>query len=161
MLALGWGCGGGSASGLYSTTGSGTCASGLYWTGGNRESSQMNPGMACRACHSRGEGPRDFFMGTAYSAAGQVDGCKSEVPVGATVEILDGSGAVQKTLSIDEVGNFMSSGSSAGFTLPYTARVKNGALVNTMSSPQTDGDCNGCHTVTGANGAPGRILIPQ
>jgi predicted CXXCH cytochrome family protein len=25
---------------------------------------------------------------------------------------------------------------------------------------QTTGDCNSCHTQSGANGAPGRILLP-
>jgi len=29
-----------------------------------------------------------------------------------------------------------------------------------MTAPQTSGDCNGCHTQTGANGAPGRITLP-
>jgi hypothetical protein len=26
-----------------------------------------------------------------------------------------------------------------------------------MTTPQTIGDCNGCHTQSGSNGAPGRI----
>jgi hypothetical protein len=29
-----------------------------------------------------------------------------------------------------------------------------------MPVKQTSGDCNSCHTVNGANGAPGRIMAP-
>jgi predicted CXXCH cytochrome family protein len=29
-----------------------------------------------------------------------------------------------------------------------------------MNGTVNSGDCNGCHTVAGANGAPGRILAP-
>jgi mono/diheme cytochrome c family protein len=29
-----------------------------------------------------------------------------------------------------------------------------------MGAKQTIGDCNSCHTPTGANGAPGRIAAP-
>jgi len=29
-----------------------------------------------------------------------------------------------------------------------------------MTTPQTDGDCNGCHTELGSNDAPGRIMLP-
>jgi hypothetical protein len=29
-----------------------------------------------------------------------------------------------------------------------------------MVAPQTNGDCNSCHTENGANKAPGRVLLP-
>jgi hypothetical protein len=29
-----------------------------------------------------------------------------------------------------------------------------------MTAEQTSGDCNGCHTPAGADGAPGRIVFP-
>jgi hypothetical protein len=29
-----------------------------------------------------------------------------------------------------------------------------------MSTPQTDGDCNGCHTQDGVDKTPGRIILP-
>jgi predicted CXXCH cytochrome family protein len=29
-----------------------------------------------------------------------------------------------------------------------------------MVGKVTSGDCNSCHTTAGANGAPGRILVP-
>jgi hypothetical protein len=43
--------------------------------------------------------------------------------------------------------------------LPYRARVvrADGGVVE-MRTPQTNGDCNACHTVSGLNSAPGRIV---
>ncbi|HJX65368.1 MAG TPA: hypothetical protein VJ860_15605 [Polyangia bacterium] len=44
---------------------------------------------------------------------------------------------------------------------PYTAKVVNGSgIERVMVSTASSGDCNGCHTQTGANGAPGRITLP-
>ena len=51
--------------------------------------------------------------------------------------------------------------SAAGVPVPYKARVKAGGKMSAMASAQTTGDCNSCHTTTGAEGAPGRVLIPQ
>jgi hypothetical protein len=58
-------------------------------------------------------------------------------------------------------GNFMSSSRNANVPLPFTARVVSptGGITQ-MMTPQMTGDCNGCHTEQGANGAPGRILLP-
>jgi hypothetical protein len=44
--------------------------------------------------------------------------------------------------------------------LPFTAKVTFQGREIVMTTPQTDGDCNSCHTETGANGAPGRIKLP-
>ena len=44
--------------------------------------------------------------------------------------------------------------------LPYTARVVANGKVSAMTTPQTNGDCNSCHTQRGDNVAPGRILLP-
>jgi hypothetical protein len=46
------------------------------------------------------------------------------------------------------------------FSYPYRARVLFEGRERAMVSAQTSGDCNGCHTVHGANGAPGRIYLP-
>lgn len=134
----------------------------------------MNPGYACRSCHLgqnfEGQNPgmeREpskayFFMGTAFSVPGNEDLCAaSGVPSDAVVEILDANDVVQATLTINAVGNFRSMSTTAGFTLPYKARVKAGGKVNAMASPQMNGDCNTCHTATGREGAPGRILFPM
>lgn len=151
-----------------------TCASGLVWTRGTSESALMNPGYACRSCHLgnnfNGQNPGNarepekayFFMGTAYSTQKEADLCAADaVPQGAVVEILDTNDVVQLTLSINEVGNFYSSSTTAKVPVPFKARVRANGKVNAMAASQTDGDCNSCHTAGGLNGAPGRITWPQ
>lgn len=162
-------CGGPAPAGFEGAPAGSACASGLVWKG--EESAEMNPGMACRACHLgqnfAGQNPTGqrepkrafFFMGTAYAAAHEIDSCRSaNVPAGAVVEILDANDVVQATLPINAAGNFYSASTTAGFTLPYKARVVANGKTNAMASPQMEGDCNTCHTAQGSGGAPGRIM---
>jgi cytochrome c553 len=140
-----------------------TCATNASWTGGNRGSTNMNPGMACLACHKAlGDGPAAYFMGTIYPAPHEKNTCYAHPPSGTVVEIIGANGTVL-TLPVSLTsGNFMSNAVSAGVTMPYTARVKNAAGRTTvMTTPQTNGDCNTCHTEQGNSGAPGRITWPQ
>ena len=44
--------------------------------------------------------------------------------------------------------------------MPFTAKVTHQGRERAMTTTQTSGDCNGCHTQAGANGAPGRITLP-
>lgn len=140
-----------------------TCTSGQFWpTTWDDGSPDMNPGLPCRACHSAEEPERAyFFMGTVYPTLHEKDRCFSQIPSGTRVEIIDANGNVALSLPVRPRGNFMSTSRMAGIALPFTARVvgPNGAT-NSMHTPQMTGDCNGCHTVLGANGAPGRILLP-
>jgi hypothetical protein len=62
-------------------------------------------------------------------------------------------------VSANGSGNFYSA-IDAGVLLPFTARVTYNGQTNIMTTPQTDGDCNTCHTEQGLNSAPGRILWP-
>jgi len=49
-------------------TGPSVCTSKTTWTGGNRGSASMNPGMACVNCHiAEGEGPIFVVAGTITS----------------------------------------------------------------------------------------------
>lgn len=164
-------CGGAPAGNGFVTAPSGAaCASGLVYQG-TAESPQMSPGLACKSCHAgqnfNGQNPSGlssqenvkFFMGTAYASSHEVDGCKSDaVPADAVVEILDSNDTVQLTLPVNAAGNFYSSKSTAGFTLPYKARIVANGKTLAMATPQMEGDCNTCHTATGMNGAPGRII---
>lgn len=148
-----------------------TCASGQRWTGGTSESELMNPGFACRSCHlgenfqnqnptgTSERGKAYFFMGTVFPSVREADLCAATVPTDTIVEILDMQDAVQLSLTVNAAGNFRSRSTSAGLTLPYKARVKSGSKVNVMGSAQMDGDCNACHTVSGLNGAPGRVFL--
>lgn len=166
------GCGGTppGGGGFVAAPSGATCASGLVYQG-NQESPEMNPGMACRSCHLGNNfdnqnpgglaepGKAFFFMGTAYASSREVNGCKSaNVPADAKVEILDSSDVVQLTLPVNAAGNFFSESTTAGFTLPYKARIVANGKTLAMATPQMDGDCNTCHTENGKNGAPGRII---
>ena len=69
----------------------------------------------------------------------------------------------QFTATSNSVGNFtLSAAQMPGFTPPYTAKIAQGGKERAMVAPQTDGDCNGCHTEMGAGtpAAPGRIMAP-
>lgn len=135
------------------------CTSGTYWTRGDLGREVMHPGMACINCHSLGEGP-DYpqtIAGTVYPSAHEPDDCNGTAgtsPI--VVEITGLDGTVQR-LTADSVGNFMS---DVPVVLPYTAIVQYEGRTRAMSASQNSGDCNSCHTESGASGAPGRILLP-
>lgn len=132
-----------------------TCDTGRHWTLGNRNRELMNPGEACVACHAR-ERVNEIFSaaGTVYTDLHADMLCLGSAK--GTVEIIDKNGAVT-TLSVNSSGNFAT---FAPIAKPYTARVKVGSKVRTMSTPQVNGDCNSCHTTQGTEGAPGRIIWP-
>lgn len=136
------------------------CTSGMFSPAG--ESPDMNPGLPCRTCHLAEKPSKAFaFMGTVFPTLHEQDRCYSSVPAGTRVEILDANGVVRVTMAVRARGNFMSSSLSAGFTGPFTARVVLPAgSVTQMMTPQTNGDCNACHSEQGTLGAPGRILLP-
>lgn len=140
-----------------------TCASGSTWTGGNRESRDMNPGLPCLACHvSRQEEDKQYpFSGTIYPALHERDLCNAKPPSDARIEIYDKNGALALTMTPEpQSGNFHSP-LVVSVALPYTAQVVTSRGVRKMNEPQTSGDCNGCHTVKGAFGAYGRIAWPE
>jgi hypothetical protein len=149
-----------------------TCASTRLWTDRYRGSGDMNPGMACRACHAgqnfNGQNPAGerelgrqyWFAGTAFPGKYERDGCLASAPPGVTVEILDADGGVRLSMPVRTgSGNFYEpSLRTRPQWLPYTARVKrNGVVVSTMRTPQMSGDCNTCHTGPDGQGEPGRI----
>ncbi|MDB4932140.1 MAG: hypothetical protein JWM10_4624 [Myxococcaceae bacterium] len=135
------------------------CTSMRTWTGGNRESSSMNPGQACIACHGVMRGPFETFAGTVYASGHEPNNCNGAPGAAAervTVEIRGANGATVR-LTPNAVGNFYTRSS---LPLPYTARVIVGDRERRMNTPQMDGDCNGCHSQDGASEAPGRIALP-
>jgi hypothetical protein len=135
------------------------CSSGTHWTRGDHESPEMHPGRACITCHSReGEAPRFSIGGTVFPTAHEPDDCNgSNGSAGAPrVVITDARGAVLE-LAVNSAGNFFHEGTIA---LPFSAKVVAGGKERAMSKKQTTGDCNSCHTVDGANDAPGRIMAP-
>jgi hypothetical protein len=155
-------------------TGAPTCPSGSTYGGG--EGRSMDPGMACISCHAStgGEAPTFAFAGTVFVDGHATDRClpgsqeKADLSQ-ATVVITGANGA---TLSLPLCVPSKSNPSTCNFAngnfstaqsvpLPYTAKVVYMGKERDMTTPQTRGDCNACHTVTGTNGAPGRIALPQ
>jgi len=134
-----------------------TCTSMTTWRQGNEGSTDMNPGQACISCHEQGEGPILALAGTVYPTAHEPDNCNgADGSNGAQVIITQANGKVL-TLMPGPSGNFLYIGSVA---LPYQAKLVYMGRERTMVLPQQSGDCNSCHTVDGAQGAPGRIMLP-
>jgi hypothetical protein len=132
------------------------CTSGQYWTQGPGD--LMRPGEACNACHAQGHaGPVFAFAGTVYYRGHEPDDCNGVLPADSVVVEITDANNVKTKLQTNGAGNFTLSTSVA---LPYTARVLNALGERRMTTPQTSGDCNSCHTSEGKNGAPGRIAIP-
>ena len=130
------------------------CASGLRWAGGNAESSNMHPGGDCIGCHSSDEGPGFVVAGTVHEAFDEPIDCYG-VP-GVTVTITDATGR-SVDLVTNEAGNFYS---NSALMMPIRVRLEHEGRERVMTNTQVTGACASCHTQTGANGAPGRILAP-
>jgi len=128
-------------------------------TGTTREGHDMQPGLACISCHQQsGEAPLFAVAGTVFQTAHEPDDCNGGNPSEAlTVVVMDANGMVVNLPVSTRSGNFSYEGALA---LPYAAKVVSGTAERPMVEHQTSGDCNSCHTVSGANGAPGRIMAP-
>jgi mono/diheme cytochrome c family protein len=129
------------------------CTSNKYWTSGTGGS--MAPGEACQACHQKQGGPSYTIAGTVYPTAHEPKDCDG-VAGGVSVVVTDANKNVI-TLTANSAGNF-SSGSNVA--APFNVKVTSTKGTRAMSGSLTSGDCNSCHTTTGANGAPGRIMAP-
>lgn len=166
----------GSCGGVDAGSTAPTCASNTFQPqpvdGDAHGGPTMAPGFACVACHSgqdfMGQNPGGAmsrpdvlpqFMGTVFAAPHEKDLCSPALPTAARVEILDLSGAVRATLTVNAGGNFYGDVNGAALA-SYRARVVTAAGSREMASAQTSGDCNTCHTVAGASGAPGRVFLP-
>jgi hypothetical protein len=133
------------------------CTSNRTWTNGNRGSGSMHPGVACIACHStNARAPQFTIAGTVYPSGHEPPDCNGAAGAGVVVVVTDKNGAVQN-LTPNGVGNFYS---RTAVAMPYTAKVTFQGKERAMKASQSNGDCNSCHTETGANGAPGRITLP-
>jgi hypothetical protein len=137
-----------------------TCTSKTTWNQGTNGSPSMEPGHACISCHnsSGGEAPRFVIAGTLYPTGHEPDNCNGvNGSTGAKVVVTGNNGAVV-TLTPNSAGNFYS---STTLPPPYKAKVVNASGVErVMSGTASSGDCNSCHTQSGANSAPGRIALP-
>jgi hypothetical protein len=136
------------------TQSSDKCASGTLWVGGNAESSLMHPGRDCIGCHGSGEGPQFTIAGTVHATLTEPDDCFG-VP-GVTVTVHDANGQSIQMVT-NEAGNFFS---RAAVAMPITATLELAGHTNAMTFMPGTAACATCHSTTGANGAPGRIVAP-
>jgi hypothetical protein len=129
------------------------------------ESELMMPGRACNACHndvaaSTGEAPPIFrFAGTVYPTGHEPDDCVGSAAYNADVWVTDSKG-ITMSARVNRAGNFALEAQFPAFTPPFTAKVRFQGRERAMLLPQSEGDCNSCHTATGARDAPGRIVLP-
>ena len=133
------------------------CTSGALWSPSSPASASMAPGRRCLACHYTSGGPTLTLAGTVYPTLHEPDDCAG-ASTNVSVVIVDAAGK-SHTLPVNSAGNFLR---VTALPMPYTARVVSGGpttRVREMVTPQTDGDCNGCHTEAGGR-APGRIMAP-
>jgi hypothetical protein len=117
----------------------------------------MQPGVACIACHSKGEGPLFALGGTVYPTAHEPDNCNGGSVASMSRVVITGADGQTVTLTPNMSGNFSYSGA---LVKPYKAKVTYMGRERAMIAAQTSGDCNACHTEMGAMMAPGRIMLP-
>ncbi len=139
-----------------------TCTSDRYWTQGNEGSRSMRPGGECIDCHDNGpkDGPPFALAGTVYPSAHEPNDCDGAngTSTSAEVIVIDANGKTF-TMAVNPVGNFYYE-TEEPFAFPYRAKVVSEGRERLMAGEQTTGDCNGCHTESGAEDAPGRIVLP-
>lgn len=135
-----------------------TCTSGSHVYGTDNTNMAMHPGGACNGCHAQqgaDQPPIFSIAGTVFPTAHEYNDCVGVS--GVQVVIMDDKGNTQLTLTTNSSGNFTS---EAAIKMPYRAKVISNGKTREMSASQTSGDCNSCHTESGTNGAPGRIMQP-
>ena len=115
----------------------------------------MHPGKTCIDCHSTKGGPPYAFAGTVYPTMHEPDDCNGATKPGLSVLLIDATGKTH-TMPVNAAGNFFR---VTSIPMPYRALVVDGSKVREMKTPQTDGDCNGCHSEWGTQ-SPGRVMAP-
>jgi hypothetical protein len=135
---------------------------------GTSENADMAPGQTCIACHAYSnaggdgmEAPTFAFAGTVYATAHEPDGCAGgPIPTGgerAEIEVKSANGQ-RYVAQVGDGGNFMLE--DATLVFPIEATVRYQGRSREMVQSQITGECNRCHTTQGAEGAPGRIMLP-
>ena len=144
------------------------CDSGRFWDpagsdGFAPEGPWMNPGRMCIRCHEEQTGGNVVEIGgTVYPSFNEQDLCYGVdgVSLNAEVVVTDREGEVFR-LPVGPTGNFsLLLDGAPRVQLPISAKLVVGDRERVMTYTPGVGDCNYCHTTQGANGAPGRIVLP-
>lgn len=134
-----------------------TCTSKKTYSRGN--GTYMHPGKPCISCHtSEREGPIYTFAGTVYPTAHEPDDCNGS-PGDSTIVVTDAKG-IEARATANAQGNFYYTSRSTKLTFPLSVKVVRAGKERVMSAKVQNGDCNTCHTASGTDGAPGRIMAP-
>jgi hypothetical protein len=133
------------------------CSSNKTWTG--NEGLTMRPGDTCINCHTAQKKCTSTqckfsVAGTVYPTAHEPTNCNGMS--GSSVVITDANNKTV-TLATNSVGTFAT---TTLLTPPFTVKVTSGGKTRAMSAKAPSGDCNSCHTATGTQNAPGRIMAP-
>jgi hypothetical protein len=136
-----------------------TCTSNQTWSLGDQGSPVMDPGKACISCHATtgGEAPSFTIAGTVYPTAHEPDLCNGANGTNGALVVITGADGKSFSLAPNAAGNFSWTGTLAK---PFQAKVTYMGRERDMSTAQTSGDCNSCHTQSGTMSAPGRIILP-
>jgi hypothetical protein len=135
----------------------GNCTVGQSGVLGLVPAATMAPGTACIACHTATNAGVLHIAGTVYNDYHEADLCLGVTDV--KVQIQDAQGTVHM-LDVNSSGNFVANSLTDNFPSPWSVAVVRGSLSRPMLSKVMSGDCNSCHTATGAQAAPGRIIAP-
>jgi hypothetical protein len=138
------------------------CTSGKTFTG--RQGDNMRPGEACVACHKAQRVPRLFaFAGTVYPTGHEPNDCVGTTE-GTLAVIITDVNKKEVSIPVNAANNGNFSLLTTTLTAPYSVRVENTSTGKARAMSRTlaagEGDCNSCHTETGTNSAPGRIVAP-
>ena len=121
-------------------------------------------GISCASCHSAGSEEPFTSGATVFTTLDAANSDESKYATGYTLRLLlANTGTTVNYRAGRGSGNSYTS-ASAGTINSYTAQVLNssGRVVNSSATDSHDLtrlDCNRCHTATGKNGAPGRIMV--
>ena len=152
--------------GAGSSTGVAVCSSNVYWKDMDKGSELMHPGGKCNNCHNKNpKSPNFIIAGTVYPTSHEPDECNGVsggvVMDGGMAEIAvvitDRTGRRLPEIPVNRVGNFTF---PTEILMPFYVKVVSHGRENKMTMQAPHGDCNSCHTQTGAEGAPGRITAP-
>ncbi|MCA9667900.1 MAG: hypothetical protein KC503_20020 [Myxococcales bacterium] len=152
-----------------------SCGEGVGWQGSHAEvapegklasggdhvaSELMHPGRECLKCHQANRrAPVLLVAGTIYRIADERSDCAGAA--GATVLVIDDNG-VRYERTTNATGNFFIRQSDApDFAMPYRTEVTFGAKTYSMYPSTDNGDCNTCHTPSGAQKAVGRACVDE
>jgi mono/diheme cytochrome c family protein len=144
------------------------CSSNKQGTHQKEGNATMNPGEDCMDCHQvGGNNERQFIIaGTVYKTAHEPNDCAG-VATGYTVSGVDKNNA-KWSATVNSAGNFYV---QAGTVTPPLSNIivkDSNGKTRPMAEAAPAGNCNACHTVSGAapyapgfaTKAPGRVMAP-